>query len=185
MSAFAMKPTFSDQAGYRRWKQQWRALYHQISATIRRDKVNAKNAQRRGEGKSQQRQLNYQQAMAFKLMGLLQEARARWQRIITMQQQIAEQMASFPLTISDCRVVDFHFNRGSNEMPFLPKWVIKTKGKSYYIHHITAQCAWTTREIPEGSTKGMLRFRNCDLYISAEGEATITTSVAKEEAKVA
>jgi hypothetical protein len=114
--------------------------------------------------------------MAFKLMGLLQEAKDRWKRIQSMHAQIAEQMSNFPLVLEDCASVDFHFNKGHNEFPFLPLWVCKTKGKSYYIHHMTADCPWTTRETPEGSTKGMLRFRKCSLHIDENGEATVLAS---------
>ena len=172
-----MKPVFVDIDGYRRWKHQWRALYLQLSTTILRNKHKVKAAQRIGEAGKLQKQLRYQQVMAYKLHGLLNEARARWQRIMIMKKDIAEQMASFPLILEDCRTVDFHYNRGANEFAFLPMWVVKTKGKSFYVHHITADCPWTTRETPEGSTRGMLRFRNCSVSISPEGEAMIKNDI--------
>lgn len=176
MSAFGLKPTFTDGEGYRRWRQQWRALYRRISADIRANKQRTKDAQRAGDGHGAQKHLHMQRVMAHKAMGLLQEARDRWMRLKAMRQQIVEQMAGFPLIIRDCRTVDFHFNKGSLEYPDLPTWVCKTKGRSFYLHHMTANCPWSTREVPEGSTRGMLRFRNCDLMIDAKGEATINSS---------
>jgi len=174
MSAFSMKPQFSDLNGYRKWRHQWRVIHREVSADIRRAKYKVKAAQREGAGGALQKQLHIQRAMSFKLMGLLQEAKERWTRLLAVRQQIAEQMATFPLIIEDCRMVDFHYNKGSTQNPDLPMWVIRVRGKTFYVYHITADCPWSTRETPEGSTRGMLRFRNCNLYINAEGEAMIT-----------
>ena len=173
MSAYSMKPVFSDLDGYRRWKTQWKMLYKGISTDIHHFKRQVKNAQRKGTQGSLQKQLRYKQVMASKAMTLLQEARDRWKRLMDMRHQISEQMATFPLIIDDCRTIDFHYNKGSNIFPELPKWVLRTKGKTFYVHHIDAQCSWTTRELMDGSTKGMLRFRNCRLIIDEKGEAKI------------
>jgi hypothetical protein len=177
MSAYAMKPRFADYAGYQVWCVQWRDLYAGLTQDIRRSKRGLKAAQRDGGGAGLHKPLRYQRAMAYKLMGLRDEARQRWQRIRDMRRQIAAQMARLPLTVADCTVVDFHFNRGHNEFPDLPMWVVKAKGQTYYVHHVTAICAWTTRERPSGATKGLLRFRHCDLHIDDHGEARITVAV--------
>ncbi|CAM6055296.1 unnamed protein product [Sphagnum tenellum] len=180
MSAFSMKPQFSDLTGYKKWRHQWRVIQKEVSTDIRRAKYKVKAAQREGTGGALQKQLHIQRAMGFKLMGLLQEAKERWARLLAVRQQIAEQMASFPLTMEDCRMIDFHYNKGSDQNPDLPRWVVKTKGKTFYVKHITANCPWSTRETPEGSTKGMLRFRNCNLHINAEGEAIISVDRTEE-----
>jgi len=174
MSAYAMKPTFADRDGYRRWLDQWRIVYKDLSQAIRRAKHAAKATQREGNGSSRQRELHFQRAMGRKMMGLLGEARARWDRIRGIRRQIAEQMDSFPLVFEDCATIDFHFNRGHLEMPDLPMWVVKAKGRSFYVNHVNAEAPWSTRETPRGSTKGMIRFRRCRLAIDREGVATIT-----------
>lgn len=54
-------------------------------------------------------------------------------------------------------------------------WVIKAKGETYYVHHVTADCPWSTKEAPDHpSTKGSLRFKNCTLSIDENSHATIT-----------
>jgi hypothetical protein len=174
MSAYAMKPRFTDYAGYQVWRGQWRDLYTGLTADIRRAKAGLKAAQRSGGGAALHKPLRYQRAMAYKAMSLLGEADQRWRRIRAMRQQIAAQMARFPLDVADCATVDFHFNRGHNEFSELPMWIVKAKGQSYHVHHLTATCAWSTREVPAGSTKGMLRFRHCHLHIDRNGEARLT-----------
>lgn len=174
MSAFGLKPKFSDYASYQVWRTQWRGLYAEITVDIRSAKRGLKAVQRAAGGALLHKPLRYQRAMARKLMGLRDEADMRWRRIRTMRQQIAAQMARCPLVIGDCATVDFHFNRGHTEFPDLPMWIVKAKGQTYYVHHLTATCAWSTREVPSGSTRGMLRFRHCDLRIDRSGEARIS-----------
>jgi hypothetical protein len=77
------------------------------------------------------------------------------------------------IILENCRTVDFHFNKGSLGNPDIPMWVIKAKGTSHYVSHVNAEVPWSTRETPEGSTQGMLRFRNCNVSI-VDGEARIT-----------
>lgn len=73
-----------------------------------------------------------------------------------------------------CRNIDFHFNKGSIGNPDIPKWVIKAKGQTHYIHHIDANVAWSTRELAEGSTLGMIRFKRAHVVIDENGVATLT-----------
>lgn len=69
----------------------------------------------------------------------------------------------------------FHFNKGHLADPSIPMWVIKTKGETYYINHMTADCPWSTKETPDNpSTKGSLKFKNCRIVIDENLEATIT-----------
>ena len=182
MSANAMKPTFPDRDGYLRWRAEWRVAYKHLSAQIRENQKRAASAARHGdtsEAARLQRELVYQRVMASKMMMLMGEAKDRRDRILSMHRQLAEQNASFPLVLEDCRLIDFHFNKGSLEFDFLPMWVLKTKGKSYYVNHIDAQVPWSTRELPEGSTRGMIRLRNSDITISEDGTATLTPARAK------
>lgn len=178
MSAFAMKPIFKDADGYRSWRAQWRKLFKKVSSDIRAAKARAKALQR-APGASQaaqeaQRDLVGMRTMGSKLMTLLVDARVRWGKLQTMQAQIDEQFASFPLSFDKCQTVDFHFNKGSIEFPALPMWVVKAKGKSFYVHHVDAQVPWSTRELPEGSTRGMIRLRNCRMEITADGIAILS-----------
>lgn len=56
----------------------------------------------------------------------------------------------------------------------VPPWVIKAKGQTYYVWHVTANARWTTKETPENSsTKGAIKFRNVDLVIDDEQCAEI------------
>lgn len=54
-------------------------------------------------------------------------------------------------------------------------WVIKAKGQTHYINHLTADCEWTTKETPDNvSTKGSIKFKNCRITIDQNLDATIT-----------
>jgi hypothetical protein len=175
MSANAMKPTFTDRDGYLRWKAEWRMVYKELSQRIARQKRRLKEAARSNDPAAPkiQSELQYMRVMAHKMMSLLEDAAIRRDRILDMHKQLAEQNAQFPLVLEDCRNIDFHFNKGSLEFPFLPMWTLKTKGKTFYINHIDANIPWSTRELPEGSTRGMIRLKNGDITIDAEGNATI------------
>jgi len=181
MSANAMKPTFTDREGYLRWIAEWKMVYAELSAQIAAGKANVKKAARAGEGKApaMQRELGYKRVMAHKMMTLLEEAKLRRDRILEMHRQLAEQNAQFPMVIEDCRNIDFHFNKGSLEFDFLPMWALKTKGKTFYVNHIEANIPWSTRELPEGSTRGMIRLKNGEISIDAEGNATINQKAVK------
>ena len=175
MSAYSMKPKFTDLAGYQNWHQQWRMLYGDLSMRIRRNKLAVKALQRSEESSvKSQKALLYERAMAAKLMMLLGEAKDRWKRILAMKQQIIDQNATFPLTLEGCRTIDIHWNVGSKEFSDLPMWILKARGKIWYINHMDSDCPWSTRETPDASTKGSLRFKDCSLHIAANGHATIS-----------
>jgi len=54
-------------------------------------------------------------------------------------------------------------------------WIIKAKGQTHYIHHLNADCPWTTKETPDNpATKGSIKFKNCRLTIDENLEANIT-----------
>jgi hypothetical protein len=191
MSAMGMHPKFTDKEGYIQWMASWRSMYKQLSREITKEKLWLKKAFREApvvaeETRKRQRNLVHKRVMAHKMMTLHKDAKARWHRILGMQKEIEDQMASFPITIENCPSVDFHFNKGSIEFPFLPAWIIKCKGKSYYLHHVDFDCAGTTRETPEHpSTKGSMRFRQCSLELKADGTASLKRKAVVELAKVA
>lgn len=96
-------------------------------------------------------------------------------RVEHMQRDLAEHYKQFPLTLDDCRNVDFHFNKKHIEHDFIPMWALKAKGKTYYVHHVESSAPWTTRETPDHpATKGAIRFKACSVSISADGIATIS-----------
>lgn len=57
-------------------------------------------------------------------------------------------------------------------------WVLKTKGMTYHVKHVTANAPWTTKETPDNpSTKGSLKFKKVDVIIEND-EAKISASIA-------
>lgn len=69
----------------------------------------------------------------------------------------------------------FHFNKKHLEDPTIPMWVVKTRGQTYYVHHVSCSLQWTTKETPDNShTKGSIKIKNCLLTIDEHNEATIT-----------
>lgn len=71
----------------------------------------------------------------------------------------------------------FHFNKGSLANPDVPSWVIKAKGETYYVRHVTSNAPWSTKETPDSpSTKGSLKFKNVDVVIHDDGTAEVTAA---------
>lgn len=170
MSVNALKPTFRDREGYLAWRKSWKAVYRELSRRILLRKQATKSAQRHGDSVAAQKELYLMSRDATKMMTLLDEAKVLRDRILDMQKQIAEQ--PFPLEMDGDRV-DLFFNKASIQYPVLPKWVLKTKGKSFYVDHIDADLPWNTRELDSGPTLGMIRFRKCQISISADRVATL------------
>ena len=82
-----------------------------------------------------------------------------------------------------CKDLVFHFNKGFLKDPSIPMWVVKTKGKTYYVDHVDANIPWTTKETPDNEhTKGSLKFKNCLCTIDESNCATL--SVLTEEDKI-
>lgn len=187
MSVHALKPTFSSRAGYLAWRRAWKAAYARVSEEVRQEKAALKKAQKAAALAPKQwreaqttalsqmaKELATKRVIAHKMNTVLEEAKQRRDRILGMQKSLAEQFDSFPVTLTKCRNVDFHYNKGSLEFDFLPMWTLKAQGKSFYITHADIHCPFSTRELPEGSTRGMLRFKQCDITIDKDGVATIT-----------
>lgn len=54
-------------------------------------------------------------------------------------------------------------------------WVLKTKGETFYIHHMDSDCAFSTKETPDNpATKGSIKYKNCWLSIDANSNAKLT-----------
>jgi hypothetical protein len=69
----------------------------------------------------------------------------------------------------------FHFNKKHLEDETIPMWVIKTHGESFYVNHVSADIAWSTKETPNNShTKGSIKFKECLLTIDPENNASIS-----------
>lgn len=171
MTAYGLYPQFTDRDGYLAWRRVWKATYRDLSVQIRDAKWEHADKQKVGDA-SYAKKLAYWRAMGRKMMTLLGEAKQRRDRIIAMHAEIADQ--GFPLDLGDCKNVDFHFNKGHVEFPFLPMWTIRAKGRSYYVREVESDVAWTTRERATGSTKGVLRFSRCLIAIDEHGVAKIS-----------
>ena len=164
MSAYGLHPTFVTADEYRAWRRAWIGIHRDLLARTRA----AISAGRPAA------QIEDMRVMAAKSRGLRQSARDRWAKILGMHQGLRAQAALFPMTIENCPSVDFHFNKVSLEFDFMPAWVVKTKGKSFYVTSVEFDATGTTRETPDhASTKGSIRFRRSTLVIDATGAATI------------
>lgn len=54
-------------------------------------------------------------------------------------------------------------------------WVVKSHGVTFYVNHVDAEVAWSTKETPDNDhTKGSLKFKNCKLVIDDDNCATIS-----------
>jgi hypothetical protein len=202
MSIYGMKPQFTTYEGYKEWRKQWAKVYNDLTDRIKRQKLQVMRmysqymkVENEWEAKrmfdpsvrySNPYYSHYEKAVttrrrmgvaAFKLNTVLEEGKKRMVNITAMKKAMQEHQASFPIKIDDCDKVEFHFNKKNLEYPWIPMWVVKTKGNTYYVNHVNANCPWTTRETPDNeSTKGSIRFRRCELHIDAEGIATLTST---------
>ena len=76
-----------------------------------------------------------------------------------------------------CKEVVFHFNKKHLEDPTIPMWVIKTKGKTYYVEHVECNMPWSTKETKDNPhTKGSFKFKDCHLTIDDNNEAQLRTA---------
>lgn len=71
-----------------------------------------------------------------------------------------------------CKTLVFHFNKKHLEDPTIPMWVIKAKGETFYVEHVSCDLPWTTKEAPGNShTKGSLKVKRCHLIIDDKNHA--------------
>lgn len=174
MAVHSLKPTFNNRESYLAWRTSWKTIYRFIGADIRRRKLELKAES--PDRSKMQKSLHLLRRDATKMLTLLKEAKLRRDRIIAMHDQIKNQNSTFPLRV-DSRVIDFSFNRIHNEFAFMPRWLVRANGRTYYVEHFDAQIGFSTREMNDPKTKGMLRFRNASMTIDQTNTATITQRV--------
>lgn len=64
-------------------------------------------------------------------------------------------------------------------------WVLKTKGKTYYVNHVECNVPWSTKETPDNpSTKGSIKVKDCKIVIDDDNTATINKLNLFETVKV-
>jgi hypothetical protein len=172
MSVNALKPNFTDREGYLAWRKSWRLVYRELSRRIlvRKEEVAELQRQYLPEAPKGQRELHLMRRDATKMMTLLDEAKLRRDRIIDMARQIAEQ--PFPLEMVADRI-DFYFNKGSIEFQMLPPWIVKAKGRIFYVQDFISEIGFSTKNKPDGPTRGLLRFRKGKLLIDDQGVARL------------
>jgi len=84
-----------------------------------------------------------------------------------------------------CRDLVFHFNKGFLQDPTIPMWVVKTKGKTYYVEHVDANVPWSTKETADNShTKGSLKFKNCLCTIDSDNCVTLTVLTPEDKERL-
>lgn len=60
-----------------------------------------------------------------------------------------------------CKEAVFHFNKKHLEDSTIPMWVVKAKGKTYYVDHVRSTVPFSTKETPDNShTKGAIKFKD-------------------------
>jgi hypothetical protein len=187
MSVHGIQPRFTDYAGYSVWRSDWRELYAHAASEVRLSKLRIKHFQRfthQLEGEQRDKNCDnigalivehgHKRAIARKLMTALETAKIRWGQIKAMKQGIKEQAKEFPLEV-ESKNIDFHFNKKSVEFDFIPMWVVKARGKSYYCHSVVSNIGFSTRETPDHpSTKGSIRFKKGTLRIDENGVAYLS-----------
>lgn len=69
----------------------------------------------------------------------------------------------------------FHFNKKHLTDPRIPMWVIKTKGHTYYVHHVNVEkgVGFATKETPDNEhTKGSIKLKG-KLELTTNGDMII------------
>lgn len=70
--------------------------------------------------------------------------------------------------------VIFHYNKANLADPAIPMWIVKHKGKTYYVHHMESQIGFSTKETPDNeATKASLQFNKASLRIEEDNEERI------------
>ena len=171
------KPTIHTWQDYLDFYKIWKSGISQLNCEIRKSKNLIKNRQRANLPTSLlQRKLVFRRIMARKMYQLLEEARIDGKQRRESELALKQELKQYPIKISNCRDVIFHFNKGFLFNPAIPMWVLKTKGKTYYVNHVdTNGVPFSTKETPEhNSTKGSIKFKNVDLEIDKDANAYLT-----------
>lgn len=177
MSIYGMKPTFTSAKSYKIWKHDRARLIDNAARICKARKLAIREAQRSGNHEmvaKARASYDRDRVIAFKLNSLIDDGKVRRDNLLAIRHALDEQDKTFPLNIENCRTIDFHFNKKHLEIPSIPMWVAKTRGKTYMIHHIDCQMPWSTMERDEGATRGMIRVRHADLFIDRARIARVT-----------
>lgn len=84
-----------------------------------------------------------------------------------------------------CRDLVFHFNKKHLEDETIPMWVVKTRGESYYVNHVTCELPWSTKETPDNThTKGSIKIKKCLFTIDEDNCATISCLTQDDEERL-
>lgn len=174
MTAFNMTPDFNDSDSCRKWMKTWKMAYNRLTSDIQKKRTSLQEMQRAGvKCNREHRDLHYARQTARKLMMLRDEAKLRIQHIRKMRDDLAAQNSKFPLDFGNCSRIDFHFNKIALSFPFIPNWMLKIKGNTYYVTDVVSEVGFSTRNRPQGSTRGMLRFPSGKVSIDSDGIAHI------------
>ncbi len=73
------------------------------------------------------------------------------------------------LNITEKTEIVFHFNKKSLVDQTIPMWVVKVKGKTYYVDHLESEIGFSTKETPNSTTKGSLKFKGSILIEEKNG----------------
>jgi len=83
-----------------------------------------------------------------------------------------------------CKEVVFHFNKAHLSDPAIPMWVLKAKGNTYYVNHVTCDVPWNTKETPLGKTKGAIKVKQVLLTINDHNEAHLVALTPDVQARL-
>lgn len=84
-----------------------------------------------------------------------------------------------------CDNVVFHFNKAHLTDPTIPMWVVKTKGKTFYVNHVDCNLPWSTKETPNNPhTKGSIKIKDCLLTIDQNNCASIDRPTAEQRRRL-
>ena len=65
-------------------------------------------------------------------------------------------------------------------------WVLKAKGKTFYVNHVDCNVPWSTKETPDNvATKGSIKVKNCLLVIDQNANATLSSVTQHDISRVA
>lgn len=80
------------------------------------------------------------------------------------------------LNLTERNEIIFHFNKKHLEDNRIPMWTIKTKGETYYVHHLNSLIGFSTKETPDGKTKGSLKFKGA-IRIEEDNEGRLIATI--------
>lgn len=171
-------PKFNTREEWIKWRQEWRQSYKKMSSEIRDMKYKVKDLMKNKKyAGNEQKKLVYMRRAAHKMNTALKKAKEEASKLKKSLEELQEQLSSYPLSIVGAKEVIFHFNTMHLRNPNVPMWVVKAKGKTYYVRHVDAHLPWSTKETPDSRhTKGSIKFKNASVTINEEAVATIVAN---------